>query len=58
MNKRFVDHEVEVFLNVTTTHDDVAAALKRSGIVEGELIGEALILNVTVYSPEEDDGTE
>jgi hypothetical protein len=48
----FVDHEVEVFLNVTTTHDDIEAALARSGLVEGELLGEALILNVQVYSPE------
>ncbi len=51
---RFVDHEVEITLNITTTNDDVKDALRRSGIVEGALIGEALVARVEIYSPEED----
>lgn len=50
---RFEDHEVEVVLCVTTTRGDVDAALERSGIVAGALIGEAMIESVAVYSPED-----
>lgn len=49
-----VDHEVEVVLSLHTTQADVEAALLRSGIKAGELIGETLIDSVTVYSPEEE----
>lgn len=47
---RFIDHEVLVALNVTTTDDDVRAALARSGITPGALIGEALIESIEIYS--------
>lgn len=50
-----VTHEVEVVLHVTTTHDDIQAALIRSGLVAGELIGEAGISSVEVYSPDPED---
>lgn len=48
-------HEVEIVLRVTTTHEDIQAALIRSGLVAGELIGEALIDSVEVYSPDPGD---
>jgi hypothetical protein len=51
---RFVDHEVEVVLCVTTTRDDVRAALDRSGIAPGLLIGEALIEAVEVTERDEE----
>jgi hypothetical protein len=59
VSAEFVDHEIEVVLTVMTTHDDIEAALERSGVVEGALIGEALIQSVQVYSPEVsgDEGT-
>jgi hypothetical protein len=46
-----LEHEIEVALLVTTTREDIDAALARSGITSGALIGEALILSVDVYSP-------
>lgn len=51
----FADHEIEVVLTLNTTRDDVREALRRSGIVEGALIGEALVEMVSVYSPIEED---
>lgn len=51
----FVEHEVEVVLTITTTREDITDALTRSGIQEGDLIGEALIGSVTVWSPEQGD---
>lgn len=51
----FVEHEVEVVLAITTTVEDVQDALARSGLREGDLIGEALIGSVTVYSPAAND---
>jgi hypothetical protein len=50
----FADHEVQVALTIHTTHEDVEEALRRSGIVAGALIGEALIEVVLVNSPEVD----
>lgn len=49
------DHEVEVVLTLHTAREDVSAALARSGIVSGNLIGECLIESVEVYSPGESD---
>jgi hypothetical protein len=42
------EHDVQVELLLTTTRDDLEAALARSGIAEGALIGEALIMRVTI----------
>ena len=47
---QFRDFEVQVTLNVTTTDDDITAALRRSGIVPNALIGEALIEDVEVVN--------
>jgi hypothetical protein len=52
---KFVDHEVEVVLMLTATTEDIQAALLRCGIREGNLIGEALVASVSIYSPESDD---
>jgi hypothetical protein len=49
------EHEVEVYLTFTTTREDVYDALTRSGLVEGNLIGECLIDQVQVYPNEDGD---
>ena len=58
MADEIVIHEVEVVLTVSTTHADIWDALERSGVVLGKLIGEALIEDVRLYSPEEIVSTE
>jgi hypothetical protein len=49
------DHEVFVTLLLATSRDDVEAALRRSGLIEGELLGEAIIESVTTVSLENDE---
>jgi hypothetical protein len=49
------EHEVEVYLVLSTSRDDIYDALSRSGIAEGNLIGEALIQQVQVYPNDGDD---
>lgn len=55
MADKIEEHEVEVVLRINTSFQDRYEALKRSGIVEGQLIGEALVESVVVYSPEPDE---
>jgi len=42
----FADHSIAVLVSLHTTREDVQAALARSGLVEGALIGEALIVEI------------
>jgi len=51
----FVEQEVEVVLRIVTTREDALACLARSGIREGELVGEAMVMSVVVYAPEEEE---
>jgi hypothetical protein len=49
----FHDYEVEVVLMVTAPNvEEARAALNRSGIATGALVGEALIESVEVYAQE------
>jgi hypothetical protein len=52
---RIVEHLVELVVNVATTRDDIRAALDRSGIAPGLLIGEALIESVEVMDTDTED---
>lgn len=50
-------YEVEVILSVTApTQFEAGAALTRSGIVSGHLIGEAMVESTCVYGLPEEDG--
>jgi hypothetical protein len=49
-----LDHLVFVTLRLTTESYDVNAALRRSGLVEGELIGETIIESVTTIADEDE----
>jgi hypothetical protein len=50
------DYEVEVVLIVNASSSaEVRAALARSGITEGALIGEAMVGSLTVYTHGDDD---
>jgi hypothetical protein len=49
-----LDHEVFVTLLLTTERDDVEAALRRSGLIEGDLLGETIIETVTTVALEDE----